>query len=71
MGYRKGEGLGKNRQGRVNIVEASKQRGRRGLGFTIAQLDAEDVEWDFTKDEVCTAALRAGLHKSPFSTFFF
>ena len=41
MGYEKGKGLGKDLQGRVNIVEASKQRGRRGLG-------ASDVDF-FTR----------------------
>ena len=29
MGYKKGKGLGKHGQGRVGIVEASKQRGFR------------------------------------------
>ena len=33
MGYQKGKGLGKVLQGRVNIVEASKQQGQHGLGL--------------------------------------
>ena len=52
MGYQVGEGLGKFGQGRSNIVEASKQRGRRGLGFEIEGLEADDVEWVETEKEV-------------------
>ena len=35
MGYKAGTGLGKESQGRVDIVPASQQKGRRGLGLTI------------------------------------
>ena len=52
MGFQVGEGLGKFGQGRSNIVEASKQRGRRGLGFSIEGLEADDVEWVETDKEV-------------------
>lgn len=52
MGYKSGTGLGKYEQGRVNIVEASKQRGRRGLGLTIPGLEPSDKKWDSTKEEV-------------------
>ncbi|CAB4011141.1 cap-specific mRNA (nucleoside-2 -O-)-methyltransferase 1, partial [Paramuricea clavata] len=52
MGFQIGEGLGKFGQGRSNIVEASKQRGRRGLGFEIEGLEADDVEWVETDKEV-------------------
>ena len=53
MGYQEGKGLGKHEQGRVEIVEASKQRGRRGLGLTIRGLEpSDDVEWDFSDDHV-------------------
>ena len=54
MGFQIGEGLGKFGQGRSNIVEASKQRGRRGLGFEIEGLEADDVEWAETDKEVYT-----------------
>ncbi|GBM25579.1 Cap-specific mRNA (nucleoside-2'-O-)-methyltransferase 1, partial [Araneus ventricosus] len=59
MGYKTGKGLGKNEQGRVNIVETSKQRGRRGLGLKIAGLEPSDIVWDASqekisiKEEVC------------------
>ncbi|XP_028408922.1 cap-specific mRNA (nucleoside-2'-O-)-methyltransferase 1-like [Dendronephthya gigantea] len=52
MGFQVGEGLGKFGQGRSEIVEASKQRGRRGLGFEIEGLEADDVEWTETEKEV-------------------
>ncbi|XP_078064727.1 cap-specific mRNA (nucleoside-2'-O-)-methyltransferase 1-like, partial [Mustelus asterias] len=46
MGYREGEGLGKFGQGRKEIVEASLQRGRRGLGLKIKGFDGDlDVDW--------------------------
>ncbi|XP_041044066.1 cap-specific mRNA (nucleoside-2'-O-)-methyltransferase 1 [Carcharodon carcharias] len=46
MGYREGEGLGKFGQGRKEIVEASMQRGRRGLGLKIKGFDGDlDVDW--------------------------
>ena len=47
MGYKKGKGLGKNESGRVDIVEASNQRGRRGLGMRIEGLEANvNATWE-------------------------
>uniref|UniRef100_A0A8C9U0Q9 Cap-specific mRNA (nucleoside-2'-O-)-methyltransferase 1 n=1 Tax=Scleropages formosus TaxID=113540 RepID=A0A8C9U0Q9_SCLFO len=46
MGFREGEGLGKFGQGRREIVEASTQRGRRGLGLTLKGFQGElNVDW--------------------------
>ncbi len=55
MGYKKGEGLGKNRQGRTQIVEASAQRGRRGLGLTIGGFEPSNIQWKFEDEEVSVA----------------
>ena len=53
MGYIEGKGLGKNEQGRVDIIESSKQRGRRGLGLQLAGLEAnEDAAWLRDEEEV-------------------
>ena len=53
MGYIEGKGLGKNEQGRVDIIESSKQRGRRGLGLQLAGLEAnEDADWRLDENEV-------------------
>ena len=52
MGYQQGSGLGKHGQGRKEIVEASTQRGRRGLGHKIEGFEPSDVEWDFEKEKV-------------------
>ncbi|XP_029281805.1 cap-specific mRNA (nucleoside-2'-O-)-methyltransferase 1 [Cottoperca gobio] len=46
MGFREGEGLGKFGQGRKEIIEASTQRGRRGLGLTLQGFQGElSVDW--------------------------
>ncbi|ELT98047.1 hypothetical protein CAPTEDRAFT_154782 [Capitella teleta] len=52
MGHVEGKGLGKNQQGRAEIIEASKQKGRRGLGSQVKGFEAKDVDWDASKDEV-------------------
>ena len=58
MGYQKGKGLGKDQQGRVNIVEASKQRGRRGLGMHLQAFEPSDIQWDSEKERVSNIAKR-------------
>ncbi|XP_029448762.1 cap-specific mRNA (nucleoside-2'-O-)-methyltransferase 1 isoform X2 [Rhinatrema bivittatum] len=46
MGFKEGEGLGKFSQGRKDIVEASKQKGRRGLGLTLKGFEKElNINW--------------------------
>ncbi|XP_071388376.1 cap-specific mRNA (nucleoside-2'-O-)-methyltransferase 1 [Centroberyx affinis] len=46
MGFREGEGLGKFGQGRKEIVEASTQRGRRGLGLMLQGFQGElNIDW--------------------------
>ncbi|XP_074092933.1 cap-specific mRNA (nucleoside-2'-O-)-methyltransferase 1 isoform X2 [Macrotis lagotis] len=55
MGFREGEGLGKHSQGRKDIVEASNQKGRRGLGLTLKGFDQElNVDWrDEREPSIC------------------
>ena len=53
MGYKEGKGLGKEGQGIVKPIEASTQRGRRGLGLIIAGLTGEGpVPWDPEKEHI-------------------
>lgn len=52
MGFKEGSGLGKYGQGRTQIIEASKQRGRRGLGLHLKELEPSDIQWDFSKEQV-------------------
>jgi len=52
MGYKEGKGLGKYETGRVDIIEASKQRGLRGLGLSLRGLESDpNAKWD-EADEV-------------------
>ncbi|BFZ07757.1 hypothetical protein BsWGS_10796 [Bradybaena similaris] len=52
MGHKEGTGLGKHGQGRTQIVEASTQRGRRGLGMNVTGFEPSNIEWDFSKEEI-------------------
>ena len=56
MGFEQGRGLGRYGQGRADIIEASQQRGRRGLGFRVEGFDDKDFTWD-EEEEVCTDIL--------------
>nr|XP_050847313.1 cap-specific mRNA (nucleoside-2'-O-)-methyltransferase 1 [Vespula vulgaris] len=51
MGYQAGKGLGKNNQGRLEPVQTSMQRGRRGIGHSYPELEAASLKWD-PKEEV-------------------
>ena len=51
MGYMAGGGLGKYGQGLKAPIEASRQRGRRGLGLRLEGLEAcDNLEWDGTQE---------------------
>jgi len=54
MGFKPGKGLGKKDQGRVDIVPASDQRGRHGLGLSIKALN-NDVTVDWRDSKVPSA----------------
>lgn len=47
MGYKKGTGLGKNEEGRLNPIDLPKHLGKRGFGFHIPHLEPNDLLWDF------------------------
>ncbi|KAF2902960.1 hypothetical protein ILUMI_03229 [Ignelater luminosus] len=46
MGYKKGTGLGKNKEGRLNPIDLPKHLGKRGFGFHIPHLESNDLLWD-------------------------
>ncbi|XP_071961827.1 cap-specific mRNA (nucleoside-2'-O-)-methyltransferase 1-like [Antedon mediterranea] len=51
MGHKEGSGLGKHGEGRVDIVEASTQRGRRGLGLQKKGFEAStELTWNYEDD---------------------
>jgi cap1 methyltransferase len=52
MGYKDDKGLGLVLQGRLEPVEASMQKGRRGLGMRLDDLDAAAVNWDADMEKV-------------------
>jgi len=52
MGHQPGKGLGLRGQGITTPVEASKQRGRRGLGLIIKGLEEGRVEWDPSQEHI-------------------
>ena len=53
MGYKEGSGLGKHNQGRSSIIEASKHKGRLGLGTHYEDTSRiETAGWDFDKEKV-------------------
>ena len=56
MGYNPARGLGANAQGPTKIIEESKQKGRRGLGFSFQGFTDETTGWDFDADPVNTHA---------------
>ena len=47
MGYVPGRGLGKDETGIAEPISESTNKGRRGLGFILDGLEAEDVKWEF------------------------
>ena len=46
MGYKPGQGLGRDSSGIIAPIEESLQKGRRGLGFNLDGLEKEDVKWE-------------------------
>lgn len=65
MGYDKTRGLGLNAQGPTKLIEESKQKGHRGLGFSFKDFSNETAEWDFNNDPV-RLTLYLFLHDIPF-----
>lgn len=63
MGYEEGKGLGANAQGRVEPVQASSQRGRRGLGLQAPSYIGIEEAIPFNKeDEIIEVAFIYALY---------
>ncbi|XP_055370979.1 cap-specific mRNA (nucleoside-2'-O-)-methyltransferase 1 [Condylostylus longicornis] len=52
MGYKGDEGLGKEGQGILKPIEASRQEGRRGFGLRLDDLDAASAKWDPSMENI-------------------
>lgn len=58
MGFKEGQGLGKDSQGIAEPIEQSKQKGRRGLGFELTKIEVNpELEWSASKEEEFVSVL--------------
>ncbi|CAF0732775.1 unnamed protein product [Adineta steineri] len=64
MGYDKNRGLGLNAQGPTKIIEESKQKGHRGLGYINKGFNDIAAEWDYDTDP---APIEEEVHWCPSS----
>ena len=52
MGWKEGQGLGAFEQGDVEVIPQSKQKGRRGLGYSLSDIKVDpEFEWDSEKEK--------------------
>lgn len=64
MGFKPDKGLGKTGQGRIAPIEASEQKGRRGLGLKLDGLDNAAVKFDPTMEHFQMRETAEWLHSS-------
>lgn len=64
MGFNPDQGLGKSGQGRIAPIEASEQKGRRGLGLKLDGLDNAAVKFDPAMENVQLRETAEWLHSS-------
>lgn len=57
MGFDKKVGLGRNAKAPTKLIEESKQKGLRGLGYTFTNFNDQSADWDFDTDPVRTASV--------------
>lgn len=62
MGYKPDTGLGKLGQGRLEPVEASNQKGRRGLGLKLDGIDSAASSWDASMEVIQLRESAEWLH---------
>ncbi|CAF4934339.1 unnamed protein product [Pieris macdunnoughi] len=65
MGYKPGKGLGKFEHGRVDPVQASTQKGRRGLGLTPSLVGEVPTDFKWSPDEAKAEAKEAVIWLPP------
>lgn len=52
MGYKPGQGLGRQEQGIVQPISLNSNLGVRGLGLQVPKLDYSTDQWDFSLEEL-------------------
>uniref|UniRef100_A0A1B0GQI7 Cap-specific mRNA (nucleoside-2'-O-)-methyltransferase 1 n=1 Tax=Phlebotomus papatasi TaxID=29031 RepID=A0A1B0GQI7_PHLPP len=62
MGYQERTGLGKHSQGRLDPIEASKQKGRRGLGAAPDSVDLSGAQFNDTEEIIQIPEIVDWLH---------
>ena len=70
MGFKEGGGLGRFGQSRTAPIEESKQKGRRGLGLVLADIDRSQIKYDPTTEVRITWSRFVLLFFSIYSMYY-